>query len=119
VSSSPSAETCNNNPLLLAKCHIGVALTFIALCVLGFVFFPETSLKVKAIPAGLFAFALIHAALASACVRRNEQARKISEFLFSVLILFFPIGTLLSIYLFLPATQWQCPAAENSEEFEP
>ncbi|MDR1349270.1 MAG: hypothetical protein LBJ59_00550 [Zoogloeaceae bacterium] len=114
-----TAETYVNNPRLLAKCHIGVAVTYMALCVLGFIFFPDASVKTKIILAGLFVFGLIHAALAPACAKRNEQARRISEFLFSVLILAFPVGTLLSIYLFLPATQWQPPAAESSIEFEP
>ncbi|MDR0736593.1 MAG: hypothetical protein LBF51_07165 [Zoogloeaceae bacterium] len=116
---SPTAETFGNNPLLLAKCHVGVAVTYVALSVFGLVFFPEASIRAKTILAGLFVFGLIHAALAPACAKRNEQARRISEFLFSALILAFPIGTLLSIYLFLPATQWQSSATESDAEFEP
>ena len=118
-SAAPATETFGNNPWLLAKCHVGVAITYIALSLLCLVFFPEASIKAKTILAGLFVFGLIHAALAPACARRREQARRISEFLFAVLILAFPIGTLLSIYLFLPATQWRAPAAEGGAEFEP
>jgi hypothetical protein len=116
---SSNAEPYDGNPRLLAKCHIGVAATFIALSIAGFLFFPEADVKIRVILAGLFAFGLIHAALAPACDKRDEQARRISEFLFSVLILAFPVGTLLSIYLFLPATQWRRPEAENGAEFEP
>ncbi|MDR2625372.1 MAG: hypothetical protein LBC37_03490 [Zoogloeaceae bacterium] len=131
--SSPSAEPVADNPRLLAKCHVGVAATYIVLSVSGLIvilfsrelfpdskhLFPEENIQTITILAGLLVFGLIHAALAPACVRRSEQARRISEFLFSVLILAFPIGTLLSIYLFLPATQWRAPAAENEAEFEP
>jgi hypothetical protein len=116
MQSPSSAEPYDSNPRLLAKCHIGVAVTFIVLSVSGFILFPEASVKSKAILAGLFALGLIHAALAPTCDRRNELARRISELLFSALILAFPVGTLLSIYLFLPATQWQRPAPEGGAE---
>ncbi|MDR3159655.1 MAG: hypothetical protein LBU11_11780 [Zoogloeaceae bacterium] len=133
MQTSSSAEPVADNPRLLAKCHAGVAATYIVLSVFGLGLilfsrelfpdskhlFPEENIQTIAILAGLFVFGLIHAALAPACARRSEQARRISEFLFSVLILAFPIGTLLSIYLFLPATQWQVPAAESNVEFEP
>ncbi|MDR1648495.1 MAG: hypothetical protein LBR88_10790 [Zoogloeaceae bacterium] len=129
MQATPTAETLANNPRLLAKCHVGVALTYLILSILGIldsiqseeasIQSADINIQVIIVLAVFFVLGLIHAALAPACARRSERARRISEFLFSALILAFPVGTLLSIYLFLPATQWQAPATESDAEFEP
>jgi hypothetical protein len=49
----------------------------------------------------------IHLALAYGSYRRIDLSRKASEILFALMLLAFPIGTLLSMFLFLPATVWQ------------
>jgi hypothetical protein len=60
------------------------------------------------------AFALpvaLHSVLAYGSYKRIEFSRKVSEFVFAMLILAFPVGTLLAMFLFLPATVWQSPDA--------
>ncbi|TDR77867.1 hypothetical protein [Paludibacterium purpuratum] len=44
--------------------------------------------------------------------QKNEISRKVSEIIFALGLIGFPIGTFLSIYLFLPATQWKDPEAQ-------
>jgi hypothetical protein len=56
-----------------------------------------------------FLFFLIHLVLSYGSYERIELSRKASEIAFVLLMVVFPIGTLLSMFLFLPATMWQVP----------
>jgi hypothetical protein len=50
---------------------------------------------------------VLHAVLGYGSLKRMELSRKVSEWVFALLVLAFPIGTFLSIYFFLPATMWE------------
>ena len=51
----------------------------------------------------------LHALLAYGAAQKYECSRKVSEMVFAIMLLGFPIGTWLAIYFFLPRTQWQAP----------
>jgi hypothetical protein len=53
----------------------------------------------------------VHSVLAYGSHKKIELSRKVSEFVFAMLILAFPVGTLLAMFLFLPATVWQASDA--------
>jgi len=105
-------EIFNNNHLRLMKYHIGLAIFYG--CLFGFLGFltAENNQTVTtasfALIIGFFSLpALIHLLLSYGSYRRIELSRKASEIVFVLLFLAFPIGTLLSMYLFLPATVWK------------
>jgi len=53
--------------------------------------------------------ALMHGALAHGSYRKIEISRKIPEFIFVIMLLAFPIGTFLSMYVCAPLTDWKDP----------
>ncbi len=57
--------------------------------------------------------AVMHGVLSYGSYRKIEISRRISEFVFGFLLLVFPVGTFLSMYLLMPATQWRDPKADN------
>lgn len=53
---------------------------------------------------------LLHLLLAYGSYKKIELSRKTSVVIFALLaITALPIGTILSLFLFLPATQWEVP----------
>lgn len=66
------------------------------------------------IPKSIYGFTIlgwsvVHAILAYGTINKYELSRKASEFIFGLWALAFPVGTILSIYLILPTTQWAKP----------
>lgn len=57
----------------------------------------------------LLGWSVIHALLAFGTFNKIELSRKASEYIFGLWVFAFPVGTFLSIYLILPATQWAKP----------
>jgi hypothetical protein len=108
----------DDNHLLLMKCHIWFCILWLLLPIGGIAnvfssaenFHPVMaviSIVVFSLPA------LMHGLLAYGSYRKMEISRRISEFVFGFLLLAFPVGTFLSMYVCLPATQWKDPKAEN------
>lgn len=93
------------------KCHIGMAVFYG--CLFGFVIAMldrTISSASYALAVGFFSVpVLLHLVLSYGSFRRFELSRKASEVVFALLLLAFPIGTLLSMFLFLPATGWKTP----------
>ena len=54
-------------------------------------------------------FILLHGLLAVGAKKKIELSRKVSEIVFAIILLGFPIGTLLSMLYFLPKTTWKQP----------
>lgn len=102
------SEIFANNHIRLMKCHIGMAIFYCCLC------FLVTSLSYRTVSTASFAVnivffslpAFLHLALSYGSYKRIEVSRKASEIVFALMILAFPIGTLLSMLLFLPATTY-------------
>jgi hypothetical protein len=55
---------------------------------------------------------VLHLLLALGSYKKIEFSRKVSEIVFALLLLAFPVGTLMSMYIFLPATTWKSPEIE-------
>jgi hypothetical protein len=102
-----NSEIFNNNHLRLMKYHIGIAVFYFCLSGLLIAFSRGAGFLLAV--GFFFPPILIHLVLSYGSYRRNERSRKVSEILFALLLLGFPVGTLLSMYLFLPATVWQVP----------
>lgn len=100
------------NNIRLMKCHITVAILYLVI-VGGIVATTITSDQwpLLLLMPGLFVF--LHLLLAYGSYRKVELSRKVSVFLFLVLAIgAAPVGILLAIFIFMPATQWHLP--ENS-----
>jgi hypothetical protein len=103
-----SSEIFNNNHLRLMKCHIAV-LIFNALIGLGILSLAGGGEKlflliIPGIPI------LLHSILAYGSYKKIEMSRKASVVVFVLLAIgAIPIGTIISIFFFLPATQWKTP----------
>ena len=54
-------------------------------------------------------FILLHSLLAVGAKKKIELSRKFSEIVFAIILLGFPVGTLLSMLYFLPKTTWKQP----------
>jgi len=96
------------------KCHIGV---FIFYLIIGIFVIIASRVTEELIVFAIFMFllTLIHGLLAYGSYKKIEISRKISEFIFALCLLAFPVGTFLAIYLFLPATQW-CPIQTSNNQ---
>jgi hypothetical protein len=107
------SEIFNNNHLRLMKCHIGMAIVYFCFYLFWFgVVMLDRTTNARSLVLAIGFLSppvLIHLALAYGSYRRIELSRKASEIVFAILLLAFPIGTFLSIFLFLPATEWQVP----------
>jgi hypothetical protein len=105
------SEIFGNNHIRLMKCHIGMA-TFYC-CLFGVLALIASGTDSTGSFASAIAFlslpVLLHLALAYGSFRRIEISRKVSEIVFALFLLAFPIGTFLSMFLFLPATTWKAP----------
>ncbi|STZ64002.1 Uncharacterised protein [Moraxella lacunata] len=110
-------STFNNNHLRLMRVHIGLMIfyaVFFLFCsyflynlrmdrVIEISFLRVfTSVMLLYIP--FFAF---HLLLAIGAKRKSEMSRKISEIVFAIMLLGFPVGTILSAFYFLPKTIWK------------
>jgi hypothetical protein len=104
------SEILENNHIRLMKCHLGVVAFYLAAFSL-LVWWEETGVG-RLIISVVFAVPVsVHLLLAYGSYKRVELSRKVSEFIFATLILAFPIGTVLAMFLFLPATTWEAPDA--------
>jgi hypothetical protein len=105
-----NSEIYNDNHLRLMKCHIGIAVFYFCLLLLALLLKQEAAARNLVFPVHVFIlFFLTHLVLAYGSYERIELSRKASEIAFVLLMVLFPIGTLLSMFLFLPATMWQVP----------
>lgn len=100
------AEVFRGNDKRLMKFHVGFLIFYLLIATLVFFVF-KVSLKVFY----LVGFpVLLHLFLAYGSYKRSELSRKISVVVFVLLaITTIPIGTVLAIFVFLPATQWESP----------
>jgi hypothetical protein len=95
-----------NNHRRLSVCNV-IMVVFYAVCDYVFPFMPADG---YAFSYGFFLYlSFVHLFLAVGCYGRAEFARKLSVLAFGVVLLGIPIGTILSIYVFLPATVWKYP----------
>ncbi len=101
----------NNNHITLMKCHIGMTVFYGFLYGVVVTLLPQDiNSSSSAIATGFFLLpVLLHLALSYGSYKRIEISRKVSEIVFVLLMLALPIGTLLSMFLFLPATTWKIP----------
>lgn len=100
------------------KCHIGLLVLWLIITLFGIVALvldPGSDSDGSGFATVAFCalLAVLHAALSYGSYKKIEVSRKVSEFIFALTLLAFPIGTFLAMYLLLPATQWKEP--ENSE----
>jgi len=110
------SEIFRNNHLRLMKCHIGFCAFWFVIAVGGLVYFLLNSEGITAVIVVIFVVVyslpvLMHGLLSYGSYKKIEASRRISEFIFALLLLAFPIGTFLSMYLCLPTTQWKAPDA--------
>jgi hypothetical protein len=85
-----------------------------AFCLVAFsllVWWEEASVGKMIISVAFSVPVSVHLLLAYGSHKRVELSRKVSEFIFATFIFAFPIGTVLAIFLFLPATTWEVPDA--------
>lgn len=112
-----NTPTENINPLRLSRFHFGLAVFYglLAICTVfaaryfPFMAFPEIKLIILAI----YLMPLVHLGLAMGCRKKNELARKLSVAVGILMLLAFPVGTILAFYL-LPLTEWNKPKASHS-----
>jgi hypothetical protein len=102
-----NSEIYNDNHLRLMKCHIGMAVFYA--CLSGLLMAFDLRVWIFFAIGLFFPVILIHLVLSYGSYKRDEQSRKASEILFALMLLGFPVGTLLSMYFLLPATMWQAP----------
>lgn len=104
-----------NNHIKLMKIHQCLAIFYaIILLVIEIFLFSNGvgELSVQLMPILIFAFPIIlHIVLAIGAREKNDLARQVSVAIFVLMFLCVPIGTILSMMVFLPATQWH----ENDE----
>lgn len=101
-------EMYRENNIRLMKCHIGMLILYllIGVGVMAFISSGATffSLFMLSIPV------FLHLLLAYGSYKKIELSRKASVVVFVLLAIgVIPIGTILSIFIFLPATQWKAP----------
>jgi predicted branched-subunit amino acid permease len=63
-------------------------------------------------------FVLFFGWLARGCRRRSETARKAAEITGAIMVLFFPIGTLLAFFAVLPLTKWEPSRADTQADIQ-
>lgn len=109
------SEIFDNNHLRLMKCHVGLAIFYLCLSMAVIATFDNTERAASLFTAAaLFSIpGFLHLLLSYGSFRRIELSRKTSEVVFALMLLAFPIGTFLAIFLFLPATEWK--AREDSK----
>lgn len=108
----------NNNHLRLMRVHIGFIVFYIMSTALILIYSANnsgnqrTSVLANIIVAVVFNVPLIslHGLLAFGAKKKFEMSRKASEIVFAIMLLGFPIGTLLSLFYFLPKTTWKQPS---------
>lgn len=98
----------NGNHLKLYKFHLALVLVTFLIYLFLLQEFGEylTESGRKAVPIVFFIPSIVHFAVALGCKYQQNWARKISVLLGALMLLFFPIGTILGFY-FLPLTQWK------------
>lgn len=112
--------TFNDNHLRLMRVRIGFVGFYIVLVLLyvgfGYGFGVHANLFQLLIMCFLFFLPMIslHTFLAIGAKNKIEVSRKISEIVFALLFLSFPIGTILSMLYFLPKTTWKMPDGNAS-----
>ncbi len=106
-----------NNNVKLAASHVSMVAIYILILGGLYLLGLDTGgsggyLKIAAM---IFApFVLLHTALAVGAYLKIELSRRVSELVFALLLLGFPVGTFLAIYLFLPTCVWVAPDAETA-----
>lgn len=110
-------STFNNNHLRLMRVHIGLMIFY-------FIFFGLVAYFLSVLPnensepvgflknlmlimVGYSPLFVLHLLLAIGAKKKLELSRKISEIVFAIMVLAFPIGTILSLLYFLPRTIWK------------
>ena len=100
-----------NNHLRLMMWHIFFAFFWLFIPIIAMV-----KIKNKGSVGGMlipiiisFLPTLIHGALSYGSYKKIEISRKISEFIFGMMLLAFPVGTFLSMCFILPTLQWKNP----------
>lgn len=104
------SEIYENKHVTLMRCHLGM-LAFYLLAGLLLVLWQASAIGTLIITAALALPVAVHSVLAYGSHKKIELSRKVSEFIFATFILAFPVGTLLAMFLFLPATEWKAPDA--------
>lgn len=95
-----------NNHLRLCAYSIIMAV-FYAVCDYVLPFMPAED---YAFSYGFFLWlSIFHLFLSLGCYFRTEFARKLSVLAFAIVLFWIPVGTILSIHIFLPATVWKYP----------
>lgn len=110
-----SVDVYRNNNVKLAASHVFMVLIYIAI-ILAFYLLDRIyggfADGMKYILTVFLSFSAFHGALAIGAYLKIELSRRVSEFVFAIMLLGFPVGTFLAIYLFLPACVWVAPDVE-------
>jgi phosphatidylserine synthase len=105
-----------NNHLRLMMWHIFFALFWFLIPVVVMIKIQSKGSAGMLIPIAIsFLPTLMHGVLSYGSYKKIEISRKISEFIFGMMLLAFPVGTFLSMYLILPTLQWKNPEENNHE----
>lgn len=110
--------TFNNNHLRLMRVHIGFVVFYFVLVsafgyfgnhpILGALYEERSSWQIFVESLlGFMPIMAVHFLLAIGAKRKLELSRRISEIVFAIMLLGFPIGTILSAFYFLPRTIWK------------
>jgi hypothetical protein len=112
-----STETFQHNHLRLMKCHLWFVAFWLAVAFGGaaYVFRDRGGISSELISFSAFYSipALMHGLLAYGSFNKIELSRRASEVVFALLLVVFPVGTFLSMFIFLPATQWKIPTPKE------
>lgn len=98
------------------RVHIGMTVFFVVL--LAFLAYPSQWLYQDSTQSsfaknfgqmilGFAPFIILHTVLAVGAWRKSELSRKVSEIVFAIMCLGFPVGTFLALFFFLPRTVWE------------
>ncbi len=104
--------TYRDNHLRLKRVHIGWTIFYTLFLLLTLLLMQKNAGNAPAqfVIMVFFAFPIcLHALLAYCAAQKYEWSRKVSEIVFAIMLLGFPIGTWLALYFFLPKTRWQIP----------
>jgi len=102
------APIYRENDIRLMKCHIAVVILYLIFgAVIATVITPNDWPLLLLMP-GVFVY--LHLLLAYGSYRKVELSRKASVVVFLMLAIgTIPVGPLLAVFIFMPATQWQIP----------
>lgn len=102
------APIYRENNLRLMKYHIAVAILYLIFGVFIATLLTRNEWPLLLLIPGVFVY--LHLLLAYGCYRKLELSRKASVAVFLLLAIgTIPVGPLLVIFIFMPATQWQIP----------